>query len=253
MPIADRYAGFVVDIDGVVLLGDTPIAGAGEAISALQARGLPVVFVTNNSTRTVGGWLRALNRAGVEVGLHDVLSSALAAASLVAPDRTPCAVIGEEGLISALTDAGIPIVAPSEADAVVVGWDRSVTWERLRDAAHAIGRGARFIATNTDPVYPSPDGVVPGNGATVAFLRTATGVEPEVAGKPETPLLLLAESRVGATGRAVLMIGDQIATDVVGAVRMGWDSALVATGVAATDGPEPTYRVESVTDLLADD
>ncbi|MDP9021783.1 MAG: HAD-IIA family hydrolase, partial [Actinomycetota bacterium] len=228
MALLDRYDGLVVDLDGVVVRVEDPIAEAVEMLSRIEH---PTVFVTNNATRRPDHWVAVLQRAGLAVDADRVLTSAMAAAWLVGGQPPPrVLVIGEEGLRAALTDAGIPLVdAPDHADAVVVGWDRQLTWERLRDATLAIARGARFVATNADLVYPAEDGPWPGNGAALAYLRAATGVHPEIAGKPERPLFELAAERLSPGDGRILVVGDQLDTDVAAAQRMGWDAALVLT------------------------
>ena len=143
----------------------------------------------------------------------------------------------------------------ADASVVVVGWDRSLTYDKLRNAALAIRRGAVFVASNEDATYPMPDGLWPGTGAIVAALRTATGVAPMVAGKPEPTVFELAAERVG--GVPALAIGDRVETDILAARAAGWPSALVLTG--ATGIPElaaapawPDYIIRRLTDLLED-
>ncbi|MDP9021689.1 MAG: HAD-IIA family hydrolase, partial [Actinomycetota bacterium] len=225
------YDGLVVDLDGVVVRVEDPIP---EAVAALSQIEQPTVFVTNNATRRPHHWVGVLERAGLTVDPDRILTSAMAAAWLVGGQPPPrVLVIGEDGLRAALTDAGIPLVdAPDDADAVVVGWDRQLTWERLRDATLAIAGGARFVGTNADLIYPADDGPWPGNGAALAYLRAATGVHPEIAGKPERPLFELAAERLSLGDGRILVVGDQLDTDVTAAQRMGWDAALVLTGVA---------------------
>lgn len=228
MALLDRYDGLIVDLDGTVFRLEEPIESA---IGFLRRVEVPTVFVTNNSTRKAGRWVEMLAEAGVEVDEGRVLTSASGAAAMLADDSPRVYAIGEEGLTAALTDAGIEITDSYEdAEAVVVGWDRKLTWEKLRTATLAIHHGARFIATNRDPVYPTPDGPWPGNGATLAAICEATKATPEVAGKPETPMFELAAERLG--GSRVLVVGDQISSDILTAERLGWDSVLALTGVS---------------------
>src|SRR5439155_23710440 len=142
-------------------------------------------------------------------------------------------VIGETGIRTALGQAGIDILEgePDRADAVVVGWDRSVTYGQLRTAALLVQRGATLVATNGDASYPAPDGKWPGAGAILAAVTTTTGspAEAEV-GKPNPPLFESALERTG--GGRPLVVGDRMDTDVAGAAALGWDSLLVFTGVA---------------------
>ncbi len=273
MAIIDRYAGLVLDLDGVVFRGDEPIRGASAFLKRARKQRPPMCFVTNSSARTPEEWAELCARHKLPIEAKDILTSATATAELLRTSATETAyVLGEFGLREALRTAGVKVVAAAEdAQAVVIGWDRSLTYEKLRDAAAAIDRGARFVATNPDRSVPTKDGRVPGTGATVAFLRTATGVAPEIVGKPLTGLFELARTRLGVDG-PILVIGDQVATDVAAARAMGWDAALVRSGldswpqlvdasvtptwvigdVAGLDGPEPpVVRHARESDLTA--
>jgi HAD superfamily hydrolase (TIGR01450 family) len=140
-------------------------------------------------------------------------------------------VVGEQGLVEALNARGISVLdgEPDRAEAVVVGWDREATYATLRTASLLVERGATLVATNADASFPGPDGRWPGAGALLAAIETTTGVRAEVVGKPNAPLLRAALERAG--GGKPLLIGDRLDTDITGAVRLGWDSLLVLTGV----------------------
>ncbi|MDP8978167.1 MAG: HAD-IIA family hydrolase [Actinomycetota bacterium] len=253
--VADGYAGVVLDLDGVVYRHERALDGAADTVAELGRRGVGVVFVTNNATRTPREVADKLRAMGVPADPSQVLTSALAAARMIdAPAR--CLVIGERGVRAALDERGLGLVEDAAgADVVVVGWDRRLTWDQLRRATLALSAGARFVATNSDLVYPSPEGPWPGNGATLAALTAATGREPEVAGKPRAPLLTAAAGRLPEG--PLLMVGDSLATDVAGAAALGWDCALVLTGVTAAsdvDGarPRPTYVLDDLGALLGE-
>lgn len=232
MPITDLYAALVIDLDGVVFAGDDMIRGAATFLRRGRSD-LPICFVTNNSSRSVGEWVTLFARHRVEVAPEVVVTSATATAAMLR--RTArgrrVGVLGEYGLLDALRTEQLTVVEDvANADVVVVGLDRGLTYDRLHAAATAIDRGARFVVTNPDERIPTPDGHAPGTGATVAFLRAATGVSPEIVGKPMTGLFERARDVLGAP-RDVLAVGDQIRTDVVAARAVGWDAALVRTGV----------------------
>lgn len=247
--LARRYAGVLLDLDGVCYRGSQPIPGAGAAIDHLRAAGLAVRFVTNNASRTPQAVASLLVDVGVRAAAEDVVSSAQAAASLLAPGAR-CLVIGMEGVHTALRDRGCQLVDdPRDADAVVVGLDTELTWHKLCAATTALDHGARFIGTNGDVSFPSEDGRWPDNGAILAALTAATGREPEVAGKPHAPLLRAAAA--GLPDGPRLMIGDRLETDIVGAQHLGWDTLLVLSGIAderagrAAD-PPPTMIATSL-------
>jgi glycerol-1-phosphatase len=252
MPLADRYAGVVLDIDGVVVLDGDALPGAGVTVAALRAAGLGLQLATNNASRTPEEIAASLRAVGVEVGPEEVLTSALVAAEMLEPG-TACLVIGMSGLRGALEARGCRTVHDhAEAEAVVVGWDRDLVWDDLRRATLALTRGARFVATNTDASYPTAHGPWPGNGATVAALATASGRTPEVAGKPQPAMFDAAARRLGGP---LLMVGDRHETDIAGAAACGWDTALVLTGVTPAGAlgaldPAPTYVLDGIGDLL---
>jgi HAD superfamily hydrolase (TIGR01450 family) len=248
---------WVLDLDGVVWLAGHPIPGSAEAIARLRRAGERPVFVTNNSGPTVADYLRMLGAAGVEVTVADLVSSGQAAASLVAPG-TRAAVLGGPGVADALVARGAEIVAADAGpDAVVVGRTTELDYDNLAAVATAIRNGARFVATNTDATYPTPDGPVPGAGAIIAFLQVSSGVAPEVAGKPHQPVADLILDRFGPVSVAV---GDRLDTDGALATALGAKFALVLTGVTkASDLPaEPAPDVvaddlaQAVTQLLSD-
>ena len=232
-PLADRYEAFLLDLDGVLYRGDEALPGAAGALAELRARGRRIAFLTNNSARTPEGVAEKLTSVGIPASPDEVVTSALVTAERIRGAVASAYVIGEAGLRAALAEAGIEVLGgePERADAVVIGWDRSVDYDRLRVAAVLVGAGARLVATNTDASYPAPGGQEwPGAGAIVAAVETATGMRAESFGKPAPALFEAAMERV-ATRRA-LVVGDRLETDVAGAVAAGLDAALVLTGAA---------------------
>lgn len=233
-PLADAYDAFILDLDGVVYRGDQALPGAADAARALRERGKAVVFLTNNSARTPERVAERLAAFGIPAGARDVVTSAQAAASLAARAGARTAfVVGEAGVRQALAAQGIDVLdgEPERADVVLLGWDRSVTYDKLKRASVLVQRGARLVATNGDPSYPAPGGELwPGAGALLAAVETTTGVRAEVAGKPHVPLFEEAVARAGS--RRALVVGDRLDTDVRGAAGAGLDAALVLTGAA---------------------
>jgi glycerol-1-phosphatase len=251
--VLGRYAGLVLDLDGVVVRGTSAIPGVPSAIDRIRAAGAGVAFVTNNATRTPDQVAELLGRAGVKADASEVVTSPMALAALVSPGAR-CLIIGMDGLRWALRERGcVEVREPAEADIVAVGLDLTVCYDDLRRATRALRAGARFMATNTDRTFPGPDGLDPGAGAIVAALVAASDREPEIAGKPHAPLYQTAAARLGP-GR-MLMVGDRLDTDIAGAAALGWDTALVLTGVAtAADAarftPHPTFVADSLPALV---
>jgi len=233
------------DLDGVVYRGDTLIAGSDLALRRLVEAGAEVYFVTNNSTRNPGHVVEKIRRlTGVRFPEDRVFTSPQAGVAMLEPDDGPCLVVGEEGIRDALGESGFAITEdPNAARTVMVGLDRQVDYRRIADAADAVRRGARFIATNDDPTYPTSDGLEPGAGSMVAAIAVAAGRPAEVAGKPHPPMRRLIRSR--GIDRA-WVIGDRLDTDIALAVEEeGWLSILVLTGV--------TLQPSDAADLVAAD
>jgi len=248
IPVLERYDALVMDLDGVVYRGDRVVPGAAAALPEVRRRGVPVVFLTNNSARTPQEVAARLVGMGIQATPDEILTSALATATMLRgqpfdgspPDptapRVPMTafVIGEQGIRDALTQAGVDIVdgEPDRTDLVVVGWDRHADYDRLRTASLLVQRGARLVATNPDASYPAPDGLWPGAGALLAVVTTTTGATPTVVGKPNVPMFEAAAAMSAA--RRPLMVGDRLDTDIAGASAAGWDSMLVLTGASRT-------------------
>ena len=227
----------VLDLDGVLWLGDEPLPGAADAVARFRSAGLDVGFMTNNSSLPVAGYVEKLASLGVEADPSEVLTSALATAELLAADLPPGSKVlacSGPGVVEALEARGFEVVDAGPADAVVVGWHRTFDFDRLDRASSAIRAGARFVATNLDATYPAPEGLLPGNGSLVAAVATAAGRQPEVAGKPEPPTIALVRHRFGARG---IIAGDRPSTDGALAAGLGWPFALVVSA-ATLSGDE---------------
>lgn len=241
---------WVLDLDGVVWLADTPIAGAAEAVARLRAAGERVLFATNNSFPPRAETEAKLARFGIPAE-GDVVSSPMAAARLVEPGERVL-VAGGPGIVEAVRERGAVPVRDGDAEVVAVGFHRDFDYERLRIAARAVDRGARLVATNDDATYPTPDGPIPGGGALVAAVAYATGVTPIVAGKPHGPMVELVRAAGGDEGTVV---GDRPDTDGAFARRLGYRFALVLTGVTARADlpvePAPDVVADCLADLVA--
>lgn len=237
----------ICDLDGVVYLGDTEIAGSGAALARFAEAGWSLVFCTNNSTRTPSESADKIRRVtGFEASADMVATSAQAVATLLDVDSSVL-VLGGRGIEEAVVERGSRIVARwQDADTVVVGLDPGLTYERLSSVVLAVGNGARFLASNHDPTYPTPEGLRPGAGAIVAAVRTATGVEPVVAGKPHAPMRGLLAAR--ARGE-VWIVGDRDDTDLAMGRAEGWKTAHVRTGVDAAPSEAPTIAVADLAAL----
>jgi HAD superfamily hydrolase (TIGR01450 family) len=259
--LAAQYDVALLDLDGVVYVGQDEVAGASAALADARARGMRLAFVTNNASRPPSAVAAHLSELGVPATPDEVITSAQAAAHYLA-ERLPAGsrvlVLGTTGLIEALAERGLVVVrtADDEPVAVVQGYSPDADWRMLAEGAIAIRRGLPWVATNLDATVPSPRGPLPGNGSLVAALRHATGATPVSTGKPDPTMHRETVERSGA--RRPLIVGDRLDTDIEGANAVGCPSLLVLTGVTtATDllaapvGHRPGYIARDLGGLLA--
>jgi 4-nitrophenyl phosphatase len=241
---------WLLDLDGVVWLGERPIDGAADAVARLRRAGERVIFATNNSWARVADQESKLDGMGIPAA-GDVVTSAMAAATLVEPGERVL-VSGGPGVVEAVARRGGDPVREGDADAVIVGFHRDFDYERLRLAMTAVRHGARLIATNDDATYPTPEGPIPGGGALAAAVAYASGATATVAGKPHRPMADLVRAIAGGEGTVV---GDRPETDGAFAAELGYRFALVLTGVTSEAdlpvNPEPAVVAASLADLVA--
>lgn len=259
-PLAEVYDAALLDLDGVVYLGGSGVPGAAEALAKAAAAGMRLAFVTNNASRTPAAIAARLSELGVAATARDVVTSAQAAARLLAerlPAGAPVLVVGGMGLRAALRERGLrPVsVAAERPAAVVQGYAPDISYSLLAEGGLAVAAGAWFVASNGDLTLPTARGRQPGNGALTQVIAAATGQQPVVAGKPEPPLHAEAVARTGA--RRPLVVGDRLDTDIESAVRAGADSLLVLTGVTrpadvvlAPPSRRPVFLAGGLTGLL---
>jgi 4-nitrophenyl phosphatase len=245
---------WVLDLDGVVWLADTPIPGSADAIAELRRRGDRLVFVTNNSALTLADYTNKLAAHGIVAG-DDVITSAVAAAALVEPGERVL-VCGGAGVREAIDGRGAIAITPADGvavDAVMVGYHRDFDYERMRIASTAVRAGARLLATNDDATYPTPLGPIPGAGSILAGIERASGVRAVVAGKPYEPMATVVRARLGDEG---IVVGDRADTDGRLAAALGYRFALVLTGVvtaaeAASLDPQPDVIAPHLAAIVA--
>ena len=234
MALADLYDGFLVDIDGVVLLGEDPLPGAVEALAVLAAAGKPYAFVTNNPRLSPGEHAEALRAFGIELDDDRMVTSAQTLVSLILEGpgpESPAVVIGTDSFRGQVEEAGIHPVPEQEwarAESVMVSGHEELTYGELRAASMAAATGVPFGATGRDPTMPMPDGHWPGTGAILAAIETASGARATVTGKPEPAIFEAGLDAIGRPGR-VAMIGDRPDTDIAGAKAVGLDGILVSS------------------------
>jgi glycerol 3-phosphatase-2 len=257
--LLDGYDVLLLDLDGVVYLGRHAVPAAPESLEKAKRHGVRLAYVTNNASRTPAAIAEHLTRLGIPAEATDVVTSAQAAARLVAehvPPGSAVLVVGGMGLRAAVRAHGLrPVTtAMDEPAAVVQGiWD-GISYGLLTEGVLAVRAGAWFVAANADTTMPTGRGELPGNGSMTRVIATAGGVEPVVAGKPEPPLHR--ESMIRTRAERPLIVGDRMDTDIEGATRAGVDSLLVLTGVSGpldllTAGPQhrPTHVAADLSGL----
>jgi len=248
-PIPERVRLVIFDLDGVVYRGHEPVAGARELVGALHAAGIAVRFATNNSMVARSGYVMRLRGMGIETAEDEIVTSTSATVEHLrrhAPGVRSVLAIGADGMETELRAAGLQVVMAGDEsmadhaggrlgrryDVVIVGLDPHVDYRRLAVAMRAVADGARLIATNADARYPTAAGFLPGAGAIVAALATATGVTPEVIGKPSPAMFTAVLEASGVPAAQAVVIGDNPDSDIIGARRAGCAAILVLTGVA---------------------
>jgi 4-nitrophenyl phosphatase len=260
----------LVDLDGVVYRASRPIPGVAELLARRAAAGDDVLYVTNNSMYERSRYVRRLRALGAPVDPERVVTSAWATARYLreaAPEVGRVLVVGAGGLVRELRAEGYEVVPAASAatalrrgetdgwraagrpGAVVVGLDPGLTYLRLAAAVDAVRSGARFVATNRDPLFPMERGLRPGAGAIVAAIEAASGTPPAVVGKPSGRLLELAAASVGRSAAEAVMIGDSLTTDLPAARAVGARAVLMLTGVTGSEQLEalaPELRPDAV-------
>lgn len=260
-PLTESHDLAVLDLDGVVYVGRRAVAGAVDSLDRARAAGVKVAFVTNNAARTPEAVCEHLAGLGVAAQPDDVVTSAQAAARLVAgrvDQGSEIYLIGGPGLAQALEERGLhPVTRPGPSVvAVVQGYAPDMPWRQVVGGAILVKDGLPWVASNTDLTIPTERGLGPGNGALVDLVARFSGRQPDdVAGKPGAALFDETRERVG--GERPLFVGDRLDTDIAGAVAVGWESLLVMTGVtgvaelvAAPEQQRPTYLAADLHALL---
>jgi HAD superfamily hydrolase (TIGR01450 family) len=272
VPLADRFDGLLIDLDGVVWIGREPVPGSPEALRALLAAGKRIVFVTNNPGRPPAAYAERLGELGVEVDAGQIVTAGMVAARLAgeaAGAGGSAFVIGAPALKEMVAATGTRVLegeAAWDADVVVVSGHRGFDYDELLAAKRALERGAALFATSRDPTMPYPGGELPGTGAVLAAVETASGRRAEIAGKPERHLFEMAMQALACsfpgnsnekeqTSARVAMVGDRVSSDIAGGKAAGLETILVLSGTtsreeAAAAEPAPDFVVEDLAGLL---
>jgi len=248
----------ILDMDGVIWRANSPVGDLATTFKRIRERGLKVVFATNNSTQTSEQYVERLANFGVDVEPWQVITSSQAAAHAVSqsfPRGTKVFMIGEDGIRLPLEEKGFEVVSvekATEAQVVVMGIDREITFEKASEATLLIRSGIPFYMTNMDKTFPTPRGQIPGAGAWGSVITTATGVEPIVTGKPFPFLMELSLEKLGTNKDETLVIGDRLETDIAAGQAVGCPTALVLSGVSTKeDADKWSPKIDVIVDDLS--
>lgn len=251
-----RYDGYLIDLDGTIYKGTKKMPSGQRFVQRLIDKQVEYLFVTNNSTKTPEAVAQNLTQNHqIPTTANQVYTSGMALADYLAKfdDVHRVLMIGEDGLKAALLDKGFELVTKAPADAVAIGLDRDVTYEKILQGTLAIQQGARFVATNPDTNLPTERGMVPGAGSVVAFLATAVEPAPVIIGKPEDIIMKGALEKLHLNHDQALMVGDNYNTDIKAGLHANIDTLLVYSGVSkkavvAKESKQPTHWVDSLDD-----
>lgn len=259
----DQLKGVILDMDGVLWKESQPLVDLPGVFQRLEELNLRVIALTNNSTRTPESYLKRLRGLGVKLERWQVINSSEAAAEYLSerfPQGGPLFIVGEQGLHLALQERGFFHLEATPADgdrilAVVAGMDRDLTYQKIDRAGVWIRAGKDFIGTNPDKTYPTPEGLSPGAGVVLAAIEAASGQRPQIMGKPRPEIYQIALERLECEPHQVVMIGDRLETDILGAQQMGIPTGLVLTGVTTREmigshTPAPDIIAEDVAQLI---
>lgn len=254
-----NYKAYLIDLDGTMYKGTDEIDGAAQFIDYLNRNHIPLLYVTNNSTKTPEQVVKKLREMKIDANPDEIVTSALATADFISEEHPNASVymLGGNGLKTALTEAGLTVKTDEDVDYVVIGLDEEVTYEKLAVATLGVRNGAKFLSTNPDVSIPKERGFLPGNGAITSVVSVSTGVQPQFIGKPETIIMDKALDILGLNKEDVAMVGDLYDTDIMSGINVGIDTIHVQTGVTTyeeiqTKEVPPTYSFADLNVAIAE-
>ncbi|UCZ52544.1 TIGR01457 family HAD-type hydrolase [Bacillus shivajii] len=247
-----KYDAYLVDLDGTMYRGSEKIEAASRFIKSLNEKDIPYLFVTNNSSKTPEQVAAKLVEMDIPATPKHVMTTSMATANYLHEQINEANVfmIGEEGLEDALKEKGFTLTDEA-VDAVVMGIDRNINYEKLSTACLAVRSGALFLSTNTDVAIPTEKGLLPGNGSLTSVVSVSTGVNPTFIGKPEAIIVNQALEVLGVPLDQTVMVGDNYQTDIMAGIKAGMDTIIVHTGVTSKEQlqeqkVQPTWSINSL-------
>jgi HAD superfamily hydrolase (TIGR01457 family) len=253
-----RFAGALVDMDGTLYRGDTPIDGARDAIETLRTAGIAVQFLTNNPTKSPENYVKKLAGMGIDAAPENIVTAGVVTADYLTREHGDEAlfVVGEPDLKEVLADAGLALTDdPAATDVVVLSLDTGLDHGLFTQTLRAVSPETPIVATNPDRTKPGTDGIMPSAGLVIGAVEGMTGRGPDVvAGKPSEVAARFALDRLGVPAEACLLVGDRLDTDIELGERSGMTTVLVRTGVTddralAESDIQPDYVLDSIADI----
>jgi HAD superfamily hydrolase (TIGR01450 family) len=239
---------YLLDMDGTIYLGDQLLPGAREFFQLISERNIQYFLLTNNSSRSRSDYAAKLRNMGLEVSADRILTSGEATASTLASRDGGARIylVGTPSLQREFLDHGFDL-SDEDPDTVVLGFDTTLTYDKLSRLCSLVRRGTPYIATHPDLNCPTAEGPIPDIGATIAFVEASTGRSPdEIIGKPFQPMLAVILSRTGLSPSQICMVGDRLYTDIAMGLH-GLRTALVLSGeTRPEDLAESPYKPDLV-------
>ena len=247
---------FLLDMDGTFYLGDRLIDGSLSFIDRVQKTGRDFLFLTNNSSHNAAFYVERLHRMGLDVPRSKILTSGEATCEVIS-EKYPAKrayVLGNEYLIEEFHEAGLP-VDDANPEIAVIGFDTTLTYEKMRKICDLVRAGLPYIATHPDFNCPTENGFMPDIGAIIAFIEASTGRRPDlIVGKPNTGIVEAAVRRTHIAPAQMAMVGDRLYTDIETGIRSGMLSVLVMSGettreMLASSATRPDYTFDRLCDI----
>ena len=250
-----QYKLYLIDLDGTIYNGDKKIKYAKEFVDYLNTNNIDYLFLTNNSTRQPKDVAENLKNFDIDTSEEHVFTSSDATKIyLEGKGYKNLYVIGESGLKNTLSSFNQKENEDC-VDAVVVGLDRKLSYDKLAIATRAILKGAELIGTNPDTLLPTANGFMPSNGGQVKYLEYATSTPATFIGKPSKIIMESAINLFSYSKDEIVMIGDNYDTDIMAGINGGIDTIHVQTGVTSVEDLEskahkPTYSIKNLFELV---
>ncbi len=238
MNVLESFDLFLLDMDGVIYTGSHPVPGSVEAINHLYSKNKKIIFLTNNPSGSNTEYKRKLKNIGIKADVNQIVTSATSLCHYLTGrlrniNTRSAYVIGSKHLKNSVARTGVKLIstAADSTNYVIMGGHKNFNYSEIEHASRFIRNGARLIATNRDPYYPSKDGFSPGTGALLSSIEISGGKKALITGKPEKHIFHLSLKLAGVRKNRAVIIGDSLKTDILGGINYGIYTVLTLSGV----------------------